>query len=159
MKIEDELKIEKLITDYMCWWDDRAQHKDYPSQLDENATWELWQMREGKNVLFDSYQGKAAILAVKTPDMAMVHSTTNLVVRPVDEDHAEARAYFRTYFRDSGELWTHGEGGYQVRRVDGEWRLMSIRNQYYWIKETGERTSSRAAGESVGGEALEGTHG
>lgn len=135
MNVEDELSVTKLITDYMCWWDDREQHQNYPSQLDENATWELWQVRDGQNVMFERYQGKAAILACKKPEMAMVHSTTNYVMRPADDDHLEVRAYFRTYFRDNGELWTHGEGRYQIARVAGAWRLMSIRNQYYWVHE------------------------
>jgi 3-phenylpropionate/cinnamic acid dioxygenase small subunit len=141
MKVEDELKITKLITDYMCWWDDRVQHQSYPAQLDERATWELWQIRDGTNVRFQRYQGKAEILACKTPHMAMVHSTSNLVVCAIDDSRADVRAYFRTYYRDTGQLWTHGEGRYEVNRIEGEWKLMSIKNQYYWIDTTKEQSS------------------
>jgi 3-phenylpropionate/cinnamic acid dioxygenase small subunit len=135
MRIEEELAVTKVITDYMCWWDDRMPHKDYPAQLDENATWELWQIRDGENVCFDRHQGRTQILACKKPGMAMVHSTSNFVVRAIDDHRVEVRGYFRTYFRESGQLWTHGEGRYELARVNGEWRLMSIRNQYYWINE------------------------
>jgi hypothetical protein len=136
MRAEDEAAIKRLITDYMCWWDDRLQHKDYPSQLDENATWELWQSCNGENKLLMKYVGKEAVVASKAPGIAIVHSISNFVIRPTRENEAEVRAYFRTYFRENGELYLHGEGRYEVRNVAGEWRLMSIRNQNYWIRDT-----------------------
>jgi 3-phenylpropionate/cinnamic acid dioxygenase small subunit len=132
MKLEDEVGITKLITDYMCWWDDREQYKDYPAQLDENATWELWQDTDDESTLLMEFRGKEAVLASKKPGTALVHSTSNVVIHASDDDHAEARAYFRCYFRKSGDLFSHGEGRYEVNRIDGQWRLMAIKNQYYW---------------------------
>jgi len=135
MKTEDESSIAKLVTDYMCWWDDRIPNKDYPARLDDSATWELWLFVRGEEKLLAQYSGKAAILAAKTPGTAIVHSTSNLVIHSNADDHADVRGYFRTYFQKDGSLFTHGEGRYELRKINGEWRLMAIRNHYYWLRD------------------------
>jgi len=121
----------------MCWWDDRVQHRDYPSQLDGNAKWELWEPGSQGHSIFLQYEGKRQILKAKEPNVAIVHSTSNIVIFSTGEGAAEARAYFRTYLRKSGSLHTHGEGRYKVAKIDGEWRLMSIHNYYYWYETKG----------------------
>jgi hypothetical protein len=132
MKIEDEIGVTKLITDYVCWWDDRMQHKDFLAQLDDNAVWELWLIRDSRKILFKKFTGKGEILAFKTPDTSIAHSVSSFVIRANDDNQAEARAYFRTHRKIDGVLINHGEGIYVVNKVEGEWKLVSIINHYYW---------------------------
>lgn len=133
MNFEDEQKIIKLVTDYMCWWDRRDQNKEFVSQVDENVvvTHKLLK-RDEPDQLINEYHGRDALIAFNSPEIDCLHSTGNYVFKTIDDDNAEVSAYFRAYFR-SGTLLAHGEDSFVVKKVDGEWKIMSIIIGHYWF--------------------------
>ena len=133
MNIDDEHKIIKLVTDYMCWWDRRAQNKDFISQVDENVvvTHKLLK-RNGSPDIINVYNGRDALVAFNSPEVDCIHSTGNYVFKSIDDHNAEVSAYFRAYFRN-GNLLAHGEDSFHVQKIDREWRMMTIIIGHYWF--------------------------
>lgn len=132
MNIDDEHKLTKLVTDYMCWWDRRDQNKDFLSQVDENVVVTHKLLNKDSSTLINEYKGKSALMAFNSPDIDCYHSTGNYVFRSIDDNNAEVSAYFRAYFRN-GNLLAHGEDSFRVQKIDGEWKLMSVIIGHYWF--------------------------
>ncbi len=132
MNIDDEYKITKLITDYMCWWDRRDQNKDFLSQVDENVIVTHKLLKKDSTTLINEYTGKDALIAFNSPEVDCYHSTGNYVFNIIDDDNADVSAYFRAYFRN-GNLLAHGEDSFRVKKIDGEWKLMSVIIGHYWF--------------------------
>lgn len=132
MNTDDEHKITKLVTDYMCWWDRRSQNIDFLSQVDENVTVTHKLLKRDGCTLINEYKGKDALIAFNGPDVDCVHSTGNYVFKAIDANNAEVSAYFRAYFR-KGNLLAHGEDSFRVQKIDGEWKMMSIVIGHYWF--------------------------
>lgn len=132
MNTDDEQKITKLVTDYMCWWDRRTQNKDFLSQVDEHVVVTHKLLKKDSSALINEYKGKSALIAFNSPDVDCYHSTGNYVFRSIDDNNAEVSAYFRAYFRN-GNLLAHGEDSFRVKKTDGEWKIMSITIGHYWF--------------------------
>ncbi len=132
MNIDDEYKITKLVTDYMCWWDRRGQNKEFLSQVDENVVVTHKLLKKDSTTLINEYKGKDALIAFNSPEVDCYHSTGNYVFNVIDENNAEVSAYFRAYFRN-GNLLAHGEDSFRVQKVDGEWKMMSVIIGHYWF--------------------------